>query len=119
MATIHDARLSHEERHPRVLFTVNATVEFEESELGHDWLFQVTLVEDDPVGSDRLKRELQYFEPGETEMELTRKIDMGWAQVDTELGKEEVYADLRLAPLKAPPDMTDDRAKTNTVTVDV
>ena len=119
MATIREARLSHEERHPRVLFTVSATVEFEEQELGHDWLFEVTLMEDDPVGDDRLKRERYYFESGEPMLELTRQIDMGWAQVDTEPGKEEVYADLFLAPLRAPADMTDDRAKTNTVIVNV
>ena len=119
MATIREARLAHEERHPRVLFTVSATVEFEEQELGHDWLLQVTLMEDDPVGDDRLKRERYYFEADETTKELTRQIDMGWAQVDTEPGKEEVYADLHLAPLKAPPEMSDDRAKSNTVIVDV
>lgn len=119
MATIHDARLEHEERLPRVLFTVQATFRFEESEIGHDWVFQVTLLEDDPVGSDRLKRERYYFESGESEMELTRQIDMGWAEVDTEPGKEEVYAELFLAPMKAPPDMTDARTETNTVIVDV
>lgn len=119
MATIHKAVLTHEERHPRVLFTVSATVAFEEQELGHDWLFEVTLMEDDPVGDDQLKRERYYFAPGETEMDLTRQIDMGWAQVDTEYGKEEVYANLHLAPLEAPPNMTADRAKTNTVIVDV
>ena len=52
-------------------------------------------------------------------MELTRRICMGRAQVDREPGKEEVYADHFLAPLKASPDTTDDRAKTNTVIVDV
>lgn len=119
MATIQEARLTHEERHPRVLFTVGATVEFEEQELGHEWLFEVTLMEDDPLSDDRLKRERYYFESDESVMELTRQIDMGWAQVDTEPGKEEVYADLFLAPLKAPPDMEDDRATTNTVIVDV
>ena len=119
MATIREARLSHEERHPRVLFTVDATIEFEEQELGHEWLFEVTLMEDDPLQDDRLKRERYYLESDAAEMSLSRKIDMGWARVDTEPGKEEVYADLFLAPLKAPPEMTDDRARTNAVIVDV
>jgi hypothetical protein len=102
-----------------VLFTVEATVEFEEQELSHDWLFQITITEEDVVGDDRLKRERYYFMPDEPEVSLTRQIDMGWAQVDTEPGKEEVYAELFLAPLDAPPNMTEDRARTNTVSVDV
>ncbi|MFW6193575.1 MAG: hypothetical protein ACOC83_08815 [Gemmatimonadota bacterium] len=119
MATIHEAKLTHEERHPRVLFTVKATVEFEEQELNHDWLFEITLAEHDVVGDDRLKRERYYFAPDETEMDLTRQIDMGWAQVDTEPGKEEVYAEVFLAPLDAPPNMTSDRTRSNMVNVDV
>lgn len=119
MATIHEANLTHEERLPRVLFTVKATVEFEEQELNHDWLFQITLNEHDVVGDDRLKRERYYFSPDERKMELTRQVNMGWAQVDTEPGKEEVYAELFLAPLDAPSNMTEDRAQTNTVSVDV
>lgn len=119
MATILEATLTHEERHPRVLFTVNATVSFEEQELDHEWLFEVALMEDDPLSDDRLKRERYYFTADDREMELTRQVDMGWARVDTEPGKEEVYADLRLAPMGGPPDMTEDRSRTNTVIVDV
>lgn len=119
MATIREAKLTHEERLPRVLFTVKATVEFEEQELNHDWLFQITINEHDVVGDDRLKRERYYFSPDEQKMELTRQVNLGWAQVDTEPGKEEVFAELFLAPLDAPPNMTEDRTRTNTVSVDV
>ena len=119
MATNREAKLTHEERHPRVLFTVDATVSFEEGEMDHEWLFEVTIMEDDPVRDDRLKRERYYFTPNQRETELVRQVDMGWAQVDTEPGREEVYADLWLAPIGGPPNTSEDRKRTNTVSVDV
>lgn len=119
MASFINADLSHELTEKRVIFTVSAKVRFQEQEQGHNWMFEVVLWEEDPVYDDHLITKRDYFVPKSDEVELSQVVDMGQAQIDTEPGKEEVYAKLRVAPLDAPPNMAAAEARTNTLSVDV
>lgn len=119
MASFLSTDLSYERSEKRVLFTVKAKVQFEDQEQGHNWMFEIVLMEEDPIKDDHLLTKRHYFIPESGEQELSYVEDMGWAQVDTEAGKEEVYAKLRVAPLDAPPNMTADDTRTITISVDV
>lgn len=119
MASFVNTGLSYERSEKRILFTVEAKVRFEEQELGHNWMFEIILMEQDPVKDDHLLTKRHYFVPENAEEEISYVEDMGWAQVDTEPGKEEVYAKLRVAPLDAPANMTAADARTTVISVDV
>ena len=49
MASFVSANLSHEITGGFVKFTIEAKIHFEELEVGHRWLFQIELMEEDPT----------------------------------------------------------------------
>ncbi|UCF21401.1 MAG: hypothetical protein JSU87_08470 [Gemmatimonadota bacterium] len=133
MANFVSANLSHEISGSFVVFTLDAKLRFEPKEVGHRWLFQIEFREQDPMKDDilsalpkaeafgkadaHLKR--HYFIPSKEEVELSFKEEFPAHLVDTELGKEEVYANVEALPLEAPPGFVPAKTRTNITEVDV
>ncbi len=133
MASFVSASLGHELSGNFVVFKLDATLRFEPKEVGHRWLFQIEFMEQDPVSDDRLSPlrpaeafgqpdaavKRHYFIPSKEEVELSFTEEFPKQQVDTEWGKEEVYANLQVLPLEAPPGFVAGKTRTNTTKVDV
>ncbi len=133
MANFVSANLSHEISGGFVIFTLDAKLRFEPKEVGHRWLFQIEFREQDPMKDDvlsalpkaeafgkadaHLKR--HYFIPSKEEVELSFKEEFPAHLVDTEPGKEEVYANVEALPLEAPPGFVPAKTRTNITQVDV
>ncbi len=119
MASFESANLSHELSGGFVVFKVDAKIRFEPHELGHQWLFQIELMEEDVVSDDKLYVKRHYFVPSEGEVDFSISEEVAKHKVDTEWGKEEVYANLQAIPLKNPPGFVAGQTRTNTTIVDV
>lgn len=133
MASFVSASLSHEMAGSFVKFTIDAKLRFESKEVGHRWLFQIEFMEEDPVKDDKLSSmpkaeafgkadahvKRHYFIPSKEEVELTFEEEFPAHLVDTEPGKEEVYANVQALPLEAPPGFVPAKTRTNTTIVDV
>jgi hypothetical protein len=133
MANFVSASLSHEISGSFVVFTLDAKLRFEPKEVGHRWLFQIEFREQDPLKDDvlstmpkaeafgktdsHLKR--HYFIPSKEEVDLSFKEEFPAHLVDTEVGKEEVYANVEVLPLEAPPGFVPAKSRTNITEVDV
>jgi len=133
MASFMSANLGHELKGNFVTFTLDAKLRFEPKEVGHRWLFQIEFMEEDPVSDDKLspirKSEAfgqadahikrHYFIPSKEEVELSFVEEFPAHLVDTEWGKEEVYAKVQALPLEAPPGFVAAKTRTNITNVDV
>ncbi len=119
MASFVSANLSHAIEGGFVQFQIDAKVRFEQEEVGHRWLFQIDFFEEDPVADDELYRNRHYIVPSKDEVELSFSEEIATHKVDTEWGKEEVYAELQIIPMEAPPGFVAGRTRTNTTIVDV
>ncbi len=133
MASFVSAILGHDLSGNFVVFKLDTKVRFEPKEVGHRWLFQVEFKEADPLADDTLapvspaeafgqpdahiKR--HYFVPSKEEIELSFEEEFPKHLVDTEWGKEEVYASLQVLPLEAPPGFVPAKTRTNITKVDV
>ncbi len=133
MASFVTANLDHEVKGGFVVFKLGAKLRFEPNEVNHKWLFQIEFMEADPVKDDPVKRHpdsvgfgeadshiiRHYFVPSKEEIELDYEEEFPKQQVDTELGKEEIYANLQVLPLQAPPGFVPAKTRTNITHVDV
>jgi len=133
MASFMSASLDHDLKGGFVTFKLDAKLRFEAKEVGHRWLFQIEFMEEDPVSDDKLapvpaseafgqpgahiKR--HYFIPSKEEIELSFTEEFPAHLVDTEWGKEEVYAKVQALPLEAPPGFVAAKTRTNVTHVDV
>jgi hypothetical protein len=133
MASFVSANLDHELSAGFVVFKLDAKLRFAPSEVGHKWLFQIEFMEEDPVSDDRLSQFKKaegfgqaddsiirhYIIPSKEEIEISFKEEFPAHLVDTEWGKEEVYAKVQILPLEAPPGFVSAQARTNVTHVDV
>jgi hypothetical protein len=133
MASFVSANLGHELSGNFVVFKLDAKLRFESKEVGHRWLFQIKFMEEDPMSDDQLSPlrpsesfgdpsahiKRHYFIPSKEEVELSFTEEFAKQQVDTEWGKEEVYANLEVLPLEAPPGFVPAKTRTNITNVDV
>jgi hypothetical protein len=133
MASFMSANLDHELTGNFVVFKLDAKLRFESKEVGHRWLFQIEFMEEDPVSDDKLspvpKSEAfgqadahikrHYFIPSKEETELSFTEEFPAHLVDTEWGKEEVYAKVQALPLEAPPGFVAAKTRTNVTRVNV
>ncbi len=116
-----------------MVFKLDAKLRFEPKEVGHRWLFQIEFMEEDPVSDDRLSpipaaeqfgkpdasKKRHYFIPSKAEVDLSFKEEFPKHLVDTEWGKEEVYANLQVIPVERPEGFVAAQTRTNTTHVDV
>lgn len=133
MASFVAANLDHEVKGGFVVFKLDTKLRFESNEVNHKWLFQIEFMEADPVKDDVLSpipesvgfgeadaRFIRhYFVPSKEEIDLNFEEEFPVHLVDTELGKEEVYANLQVLPLEAPPGFVPAKTRTNITHVDV
>ncbi|UCC72435.1 MAG: hypothetical protein JSV86_19040 [Gemmatimonadota bacterium] len=133
MASFVSSNLDHEVRDNFVVFKVDAKLRFESAEVGHRWLFQMVFMEADPMKDDKLfgvPASLafgdpsagiirEYFVPSKEEIELSFEKELPAQHVDTEPGKEEVYANLEVKPLGGPEGFVPAKTRTNITEVDV
>jgi hypothetical protein len=133
MASFVSANLDHEMSGNFVIFKLDTKIRFEPKEIGHRWLVQIEFMEEDPVKDDKLspmpKAEAfgqadaylkrHYIIPSKEEIELSFSEEFPQHLVDTEPGKEEIYAKLQVLPLEAPPGFVAGKTRTNTTIVDV
>ncbi len=131
MASFVSANLSHELSGKFVTFTVDAKVHFEEQEVGHRWLFQIELMEEDPLADDKVAMAREhifakgdaikrhYIVPSKQDIEVSFTEEVAQHLVDTEIGKEEIYANLHIIPTEAPEGFVASKTRTNTTIVDV
>jgi hypothetical protein len=133
MASFVSANLGHELSKKFVTFKLDAKLRFEQKEVGHRWLFQIEFMEEDPISDDVLsplrKSEAfgqtdahitrHYFIPSTEEVELSFTEEFPAHLVDTEWGKEEVYAKVQALPLGAPAGFVAAKTRTNVTKVDV
>jgi hypothetical protein len=131
MASFVAANLDHEVKGGFVVFKLDTKLRFESNEVNHKWLFQIEFMEADPVKDDPLSRVpdsvgfadsrfiRHYFVPSQEEIDLAFEEEFPAHLVDTEMGKEEVYANLQVLPLEAPPGFVPAKTRTNITHVDV
>jgi hypothetical protein len=133
MASFISANLDHELSGEFVIFKLEAKIRFEEKEVGHRWLFQYEFMEEDTVSDDRLSQltpaetfgqpdayvKRHYIIPSKAEVELSYTEEFPKHLVDTEIGKEEVYVNVQILPLEAPPGFVPGKTRTNVTQVDV
>jgi hypothetical protein len=133
MASFISANLDHELTGGFVVFKLEAKLRFAPDEVGHRWLFQIEFMEQDPVSDDRLSPvakaeqfgqpdaaiKRHYIIPSKEEIDISFKEEFPAHLVDTEWGKEEVYAKVQALPLEAPPGFVSAQARTNVTKVDV
>lgn len=133
MASFVSANLDHEVSESFVVFKLDAKIRFEPKEVGHRWLVQIEFMEEDPVKDDNLSQltpaeafgqadahlKRHYIIPSKEEVELSFSEEFPKHLVDTEIGKEEIYANVQVLPLQAPAGFVAGKARTNTTVVDV
>ncbi len=128
MASFVSANLSHEITGGFVRFQIDAKVHFEEVEVGHRWLFQIEFMEEDPLSDDKISTSREtfadeikrhYIIPSTQDVELSFTEEIASHLVNTELGKEEIYANLKLKPLEKPEGFVASQSRTNVTIVDV
>lgn len=119
MAEFVTASLSHSLSDDRVLFRVDARIRFQPHELNTAWFLSMQFMEEDTVFNDDLGTHRQTFQASAIEVDVSFGISKSKRRIDTELGKEEVFAKLEVVPLQAPPPFIIDTATTNTIQVNV
>ena len=128
MARIVTAVLSASKRNSDWEFTVRGTARFLQHECGIYWAVLGTLYESDVLTSDdrlcgvnRMDGDngSNQMEPSDPNHEYTFEVHKTLSndKVDTEPGRESIYAKLVLFPLNPPPPLQKDKITTNTVLV--
>ena len=133
MASFKSAQLDHEVKDKFVLFKLGMKLRFEPEEVGNRWLLQIEFWEKDPLKDDQIFLEPEsvrfgevdagkirnWIKPSKEEVELSYDIEFPVHQVDTELGKEEIYSILQLRPVGEGTTFTPAETRTNITQVDV
>jgi hypothetical protein len=119
MAAFQSASLSHALSGSNVLFRVDARIRFQPHELNTAWFLSMTFKEEDTFSDDRLRSVNRTFQATQLEQNVSFSESIPKSTVNTEWGNEEVYAELQVVPLQAPPPFGIDAATTNVTTVKV
>ena len=133
MSSFESVKLDHELLDKFVMFKVGMKLHFQPKEVGHPWLLQIEFWEQDVLKDDRLfpvpasvrtgevhaGQWRHYIEPSTEEVDLSYDAEFPEHLVNTEPGKEEVYAVLKLRPVEPPPDFLAAETRTNITHVDV
>jgi hypothetical protein len=119
MAAFLSASLTHSTSGSNVQFRVDARIKFQSHELNTWWFLSMTFKEEDTFRDDKLRSVNRSFLASRAEQDVSFSESIAKSTVDTEWGSEEVYADLQVVPLEAPPAFEIDTAKTNKTNVDV
>ena len=133
MASFESASLDHELQDKFVLFKLSMKLRFQPEEVGNRWLLQIEFREHDAMKDDQLfivpeavrfgevdaGKIRKYIIPSKEEAELSEEIEFPAHLVDTELGKEEVYAIVELKPVGEGLSFVPAQARTNITEVDV
>jgi hypothetical protein len=119
MAQILESNLRHYISNDRFRFRVTAKIRFQPHEVGTDWLLAMTFKEQDDLSpDDYIRSSNRTFRAEAVEQSVLFDQLLSRAAVSTEAGDEEIYANLELIPLQAPPPFVRDTAKTNVSVVD-
>ena len=133
MASFESAQLDHEVKDKFVLFKLGMKLRFEPEEVGNRWLLQIEFREHDPMKDDQLfivpeavrfgevdaGKIRKYIVPSKEEAEISEEIEFPAHLVDTEMGKEEVYAIVELKPVGEGSTFKPAQTRTNITEVDV
>ena len=133
MASFESANLDHELQDKFVLFKLSIKMRFQPEEVGNRWLLQIEFREHDPMKDDQLfivpeavrfgevdaGKIRKYIIPSKVEAELSEEIEFPAHLVDTEMGKEEVYAIVELKPVGEGSTFVPAQTRTNITEVDV
>ncbi len=133
MATFISTNLDHEIKGKFVEFQLGIKAHLEPKEVNHRWLLQIEFWEKDPLKDDRLipvPRSVAfgevdagkwriYIDPSKPDIDRSYKVEFPEQHVNTEPGKEEVYAIVQLKPLEAPPGLVPAKSITNITHVKV
>lgn len=133
MASFESANLDHELRDKFVLFKLSMKLRFQPEEVGNRWLLQIEFREHDAMKDDQLfivpeavrfgevdaGKIRKYIIPSKEEAELSQEIEFPAHLVDTEMGKEEVYAIVELKPVGEGSTFVPAQTRTNITNVDV
>ncbi len=133
MASFESANLDHELQDKFVLFKLSIKMRFQPEEVGNRWLLQIEFREHDPMKDDQLfivpeavrfgevdaGKIRKYIIPSKEEAEISEEIEFPAHLVDTELGKEEVYAIIELKPVGEGSTFVPAQTRTNITEVDV
>jgi len=133
MASFESANLDHELQDKFVLFKLGIKMRFQPEEVGNRWLLQIEFREHDPMKDDQLfivpeavrfgevdaGKIRKYIIPSKEEAEISEEIEFPAHLVDTEMGKEEVYAIIELKPVGEGSTFVPAQTRTNITEVDV
>jgi hypothetical protein len=133
MASFESANLDHELKDKFVLFKLSMKMRFQPEEVGNRWLLQIEFREHDPMKDDQLfivpeavrfgevdaGKIRKYIIPSKEEAEISEEIEFPAHLVDTEMGKEEVYAIVELKPVGEGSTFVPAQTRTNITEVDV
>ncbi len=119
MASLVSTSLSHNLSGDDVIFTVNARIRFQQHERDALWYLRMTFMEEDMVFDDKLHSVNRPFFASSTEVDVSFSVAVTRKKVNTEWGKEEVYAALEVVPLRESTQFVIGKARTNITKVSV
>ncbi len=120
MAEIKSANISYSLKNNIVIFKFNVDLEFESRELNTHWFIQGKVMEKDTFYDDFvISIDSSPFVPNRRNYSVKFREVARESRVDTEWGKEEIYALLTIIPLESPRPFTMDNIRTNRIKVDV
>ncbi len=119
MASFVSAILTHHLSGDDVIFTVNARIRFEHFERDTQWYLRMKFMEEDTFFDDKLSAINRTFSANSTEVDVSFSERITKKKVNTEWGKEEVYAELEVVPLREESRFVVGKARTNTTKVSV
>ena len=120
MAKIKSVDLSAAIKHKEVIFNFKLDMKFETRELNSHWIVKVDIIERDNLPDDKIVSKFSpHFMPTTREFSYNFQVPVAKTKVNTEPGKEEVYAWLTLGALESPQPYKEDTIKTNEIKVDV
>lgn len=124
MAQINSATLSYSQQGSNVIFSIDMDIRFETRELNKEWFIKGHLSESDILSRDDLILSIgdssdDHFNPDTSNFSLSFTKVVNESTVDTEWGKETVYAFLEVLPLESPEPFHSDWITTNQVKVPV
>jgi len=120
MAQFQSVALSHSTTDKNVLFKVDAGIQFQTHELNTRWFLDIDFKESDRVSKDdMIESSARTFTADELSKNVSFSFAIPKSKVNTEPGKEEVYAVVDVIPLEEPPQFVRDTATTNQTSVNV
>ncbi len=99
MASFLDYKLTYEMQGPYVMFTTNAKIKFDQSEIGKKWRLEIIVLEEDKLTPDDIFQDENWsrtFTADKEIMTLEINTPISKRDLNTELGNEEIYAKLKV-----------------------